>query len=78
MSEISRLKDSRLGIFADSYTENSFVIRTAEMVFARINQINGKWYVWFYRSHLQKKFDKFRDALFAVNEKFKNWYKDNR
>lgn len=78
MSEISRLKDCRLGIFADSYAKNSFVLRTAEIVFARVNQINGKWCVWFYRSHLQKNFDRLRDALTAVDDNFKMWYRDNK
>lgn len=78
MSEISRLKNSRLGIFADSYAENSFVLRTAETVIARINQINGKWCVWFYKSHLQKNFEKLRDALAAVDRNFKDWFRDNK
>lgn len=48
------------------------------MVFARVNQINGKWYVWFYKNHFQKRFDKLRDALYAVDEGFKNWYRNKK
>lgn len=65
------LGSNRIGVFADSYIENSFVIRNADMVYARINKIGTKWIVWFYKKHLQKDFEKLRDAISCVNEDFK-------
>lgn len=61
---------NRLGIFNDEFCENAFVIATGEKVFARINFIDGNWCVWFYTKHLQKNFDKLRDALSSVDEEF--------
>ncbi len=78
MSCISRLKDRRLGIFADSFAENSFVLRTAEIVFARICKVGNKWIVWLYKKHLQKTFEKLRDALAFTNDEFAAWYRDKK
>ena len=61
---------NRLGIFNDEFSENAFVIATGEKVFARINLIEGKWCVWFYTKHLQRNFDKLRDALSSIDDKF--------
>lgn len=66
-------KDRKLGIFADIYTEDCFIIRNSEMVFARINRIGNKWVVWFYKYHFQAKFDKMKDALTYVNTYFIKW-----
>lgn len=68
------LGDKRLGVFTDIYAENSFIVKNATMVFARINKIGDKWHVWYYKSHLQKDFLKLRDALSVVNKDFINWF----
>ena len=72
-SAATLLGNRRLGIFADTYSENSFVLRNAETVFARINKIGSKWVVWFYKKHLQKEFCKLKEAVAYVNEDFINW-----
>lgn len=43
------------------------------MVFVRINKIGSKWVVWFYKKHLQKEFEKLRDAVTYVNNDFISW-----
>lgn len=68
------LGDRRLGIFTDIYAENSFIAKNGSAVFARINKIGDKWYVWYYKLHLQKTFLKLREALASVNKDFINWY----
>lgn len=60
----------RLGIFADLYSENTFILKNSKEVFARINKIGNKWIVWFYKKHLQKEFCKLRDALSYANTEF--------
>lgn len=67
------LGNNRLGVFADAYGENSFILKTRDMVFARVNKC-GKWHVWFYKKHIQKDFDKLRDALSVVNDEFIKWW----
>jgi hypothetical protein len=64
------LKDKRLGVFNDELFENSFIIATSEMVFARINKIGDLWCVWYYTKHYQKNFSKIREALSDINETF--------
>ena len=64
----------RLGVFADAYGENSFVFKSGDMVFARMNKCGSKWYVWYYTKHLQKDFDKLREAMSAINEEFIKWW----
>jgi len=64
----------RLGVFADSYGDNSFVFKSGDMVFARANKCGDKWYVWYYTKHLQKDFEKLRDAMSAINEEFIGWW----
>ena len=44
------------------------------MVFARANKCGSKWHVWYYTKHLQKDFDKLKEAMSAINEEFINWY----
>ena len=63
-------QNNRLGIFQDTSVETSFVIRNSELVFARLDNINGKWVAWFYTKHLQKEFGKMKDALAGINDEF--------
>ena len=74
-SKVQSLGSNRIGVFADSYIENSFVVRNADMVYARINKIGAKWVVWFYKKHLQKSFEKLRDAISCINDDFIDWYR---
>lgn len=64
----------RLGVFADIYGENSFVFKTGDMVFARANKCGSKWYVWYYTKHLQKDFNKLREAMSNINKEFISWW----
>lgn len=73
-----RADNSRLTVLNDSYVENSFILRTSDKVFARVNFINDRWCVWYYTKHIQKTFEKLREALADVNEEFVAWYKDTR
>ena len=57
------------------FAENSFVLQTSELTFARLNQINGKWVAWFYTKHIQKSFEKLREALSDINKEFVAWYR---
>lgn len=66
----------RLGIFADLYSENTFILKNSEEVFARINKIGNKWVVWFYKKHLQKEFEKLKEAIAYVNEEFIGWIEE--
>ena len=66
----------RLGVFADSYGENSFVFKSGDMVFARANKCGTKWHVWYYTKHLQKDFDKLKEAMSAINEDFIEWWEN--
>lgn len=75
-SAVKYLGKNRIGVFADLYVENSFIARNSDIVFARVNKINDKWVVWFYTAHLQKTFDKFRDALSCINRTFVRWYRE--
>ena len=78
MSSVEKsLGKNKLGIFADIYSENSFILKNAEMVFARINKINEKWIVWLYTKHIQKDFEKLREAIAYTNEQFINYYLEN-
>lgn len=70
---MSRLKDNRLYVFSDEIQNNSFIVTTSEQVFARINQISGKWIVWYYTKHLQEEFLKLKEALIRVDEEFVNF-----
>ena len=75
MSSVEKsLGKNRLGIFADTYSDDSFILKNAEMVFARINKIGSKWVVWFYTKHLQKSFDKLREAITYTNNEFVDYY----
>ena len=64
----------RLGVFADLYGENSFVFKSADVVFARANKCGSKWYVWYYKKHLQKDFSKLKEAMSDINKEFVEWY----
>ena len=68
------LKDSRLCIFKD-ISESSFLIGTSETIFARVNKIGCKWYVWYYINHLQSSFYHIKDVLREINQQFKRYYK---
>lgn len=72
------LGSSRIGVFTDAYIENSFVVSNSDMVFARITKIGTKWVVWFYKLHIQKEFEKLREAVTYVNQKFITWYGENK
>lgn len=63
------MRDKRLRVYQDIF-ENSFIVRTTEYVFARINKIADKWCVWFYKNHVQKDFNTIREALINVECKF--------
>lgn len=67
---MAKLKDNRLYVFNDDLMENSFIVTTSELVFARINQICGKWIVWYYTKHLQEDFVKLKDALRKIDGEF--------
>ena len=67
--------DNRLRLYADIYSENSFIGMTSNGTFARINFINGKWVVWYYTKHLQKTFRKIKEALKDMNSEFIAWYR---
>ena len=73
-SEEYYLGKKRLGVYTDIYAENSFIVKNAVMVFARINKVGDKWHVWYYKSHLQKDFKKLREALSTINNDFIEWY----
>lgn len=73
-STVKSLGKNRLGIFADPYSEDSFILRNSEIVFARINKIGSRWVVWFYTKHLQKTFEKLREAISYTNEQFIDYY----
>ena len=75
-SSEKRLGLNRLGVFVDSYIDNSFIVKNSKEVFARINKINDAWYVWFYKSHTQKQFNKLKEALHEINSIFIKWYKE--
>lgn len=75
-SEERLLGNRRLGVFSDYFAENSFIVKTAERTFARINKVEGKWRVWYYTKHLQKDFDKLKEALYAVNQDFIKWWEN--
>jgi hypothetical protein len=64
------LKDKRLGVFLDDVEEDSFIIATSEMVYARINKIGSLWCVWYYTKHVQKNYTKIKEALTDINEQF--------
>lgn len=64
------MKSHRLEVLADTIIENSFVVQDSEKVFARINFINNKWYVWFYHTHIQQSFEKLKSALIEINKKY--------
>lgn len=64
------IKDKRLGIFKDIYGENAFVVKTTELVFARIYKVSNAWYVWFYKRHIQRSYPKLREAISSVEKDF--------
>lgn len=67
------VKDKRLGVFVDLDYENSFIIKTSELVFARANKVGDKWLLWLYPHKLQKTYSKFRDLLISVDRYFKEY-----
>ena len=69
------IKDKRLKIFSDIYFENSFMVSTSELTFARINKIENLWCVWFYTKHLQRNFKKLKEALNNIQEEFVKFVK---
>lgn len=68
---LSRL---RLGIFSDNYSENTFICKTSDCVFARIDKIKKVWCVWYYKSHTQKNYKALKEALEDINSHFFNYY----
>ena len=67
------IKDLRLKVYNDIDSEDSFIVKTSELVFARINKINEKWCVWLYKYHVQRNFQKLQNCLRFVNKKFLEW-----
>jgi hypothetical protein len=72
---MSKLTDARICVYTDAFAENSFTIKTTEIVFARLNKIGKKWYVWFYPYKFQKEYLKIRDALHGIEQSFIQYFK---
>lgn len=74
---MKKLTDGRLRIFND-VLDDSYIIETTELTFARINKIKDKWYVWFYRLHRQESFTKLREALGKINSEFIKYFRGDK
>lgn len=63
----------RLGIFSDSFSKNTFIFKTCDYVFARVDNIGKEWCVWYYKYHTQKNYKTLREAISDINSHFLNY-----
>lgn len=67
-------RNFRLGIFCDEFSENTFIFKSEDKVFARADFVNDKWHVWFYTKHIQISYESLREAIVGINRRFLSEY----